>query len=393
MEAQYRTPFRRILEFSGACLARGPVRFVLALVGGLVAVVALTVAIAVGDLLARLGPSSLPAVLQGPQHDLRYRPDDFWPEEGRVLHLVSPERSDANGHRYVAHYWFDPRRGRAFVLQFAADGPPEAGAGVDGGLYWTFGRGGGFRLVKEEPVEAWNSWLVEHGDPIVTRQIALRGRNARTEVMVEGRPALRIEVPRLGEGSDVKAVSYLYVDPESKVPLGYGHRWLAPEEVDASLFSPPREFGTAITRWERDESLTLEEARTIADFPVYWAGPEVAGLRLQALRRFQRGGPAVAVPVDRVEAAYVRPGGGGLPDVYVSSSPDTLVAAPWEEDPPMPRPGAPGRWVDLGWGQGLLFEAPGDATLWIAAGPTVVMVSAPSAARAVEVGKALRRLD
>jgi hypothetical protein len=85
--------------------------------------------------------------------------------------------------------------------------------------------------------------------------------------------------------------------------------------------------------------------------------------------------------------------GGGLPDVYVSSSPDTLVAAPWEEDPPMPRPGAPGRWVDLGWGQGLLFEAPGDATLWIAAGPTVVMVSAPSAARAVEVGKALRRLD
>jgi hypothetical protein len=62
----------------------------------------------------------------------------------------------------------------------------------------------------------------------------------------------------------------------------------------------------------------------------------------------------------------------GVPVITITSWPDDLVVAPWEEDPPLPRPGSPGRPVTVAGVPGIIFEVPEQTTLWFQLGGTVI---------------------
>lgn len=351
--------------------------------------------------------SGRPAVAQWPPR--AYTADDFWPGENRVLHL----RAEGN------EMWFDPRRGRAYIETRTQDGGLRTAAGVDGEVYWEYQdvgymEGGGYRgdagyleiVRRTSPGAAWNWWMSLHGGGYVGFHPAVRKGELKAlletkERVMEGQTVLEVKVPYIGESGSVEQVLTVYLDPLSGLPVGSVSEWLPVETVDPALFAPPEDLPPLRTI-TRDIEMTMEEARQFKGFDIYYLGPRVLDQPLLALFEIEVSygadwsDPEEWPPTHYVGAVYGLRGGAGQPmvsKVSISSSPDEFVKAPWEEDPPMPRPGSPGRQVTVAGVPGIIFEVPGDATLWFQLGATVITIRGEDAAQVLSAAGSLEKLN
>jgi hypothetical protein len=269
------------------------------------------------------------------------------------------------------------------------------------------GDGGYLDIVERTaPGVAWNRWLSSEGDFYVNYHPAVREGwleevlETRERVM-DGRKVLEVKVPFIGEGGEVEAVFPLYLDPLSELPLGSESEWLPVGAVDPALFAPPEDLPPLRTT-TRDIEMTENEARQFEAFDIYYAGPRFLDHSLLVLREVHRvygadwaDNPLFA-PLHRVEAYYGDPGAPQAeyrPALTISSQPDHLIQAPWEENPPMPRPGSPGRQVTVAGVPGVIFETPGDATLWFQLGGTVITISGEDSQQVLSAAESLEKLN
>jgi hypothetical protein len=391
----------------------------------LAAGLAVTVAIVIG-VLAAVGllpglDGGRPAVAQFPPRP--YTADDFWPEEQGVLVVLLPDDEMAPGGTVDPQardsIWFDPRRGRAYIEIRALDGGLREAAGVDGGVYWKYrdvgyfttgeyrGDAGYLDIVRRTaPGDAWNRWMSVDGGWHVGYHPAVREGELKalldtTEIVMNGREVLEVKVPFIGESGDVEEVFTIYLDPLSGMPADYVIEWLPVEAVDPALFAVPEDL-PPIRTLNRDIELTVQEAREFKAFDVYYLGQSVNGQSLLLLTEFERvygadwSDPSDWPPTHYVRAVYGAPGVPGAeytPALSITSDPDHLIQAPWEEDPPMPRPGGPGRQVTVAGVPGVIFETPGDATLWFQLGGTVITISGEDSQQVLSAAESLEKLN
>jgi hypothetical protein len=310
--------------------------------------------------------------------------------------------------------WFDPRRERAYIETRTPDGGLLEAAGVDGEVYWEYrdawdmgvysGDAGYLDIVRRTaPGGAWDWWISLNGSYVVYHPAVREGElekwlDTRERVM-NGRNVLEVKVPFIGEGGEVEDVFTIHLDPQTGVPADAVSEWLPVEAVDPALFAPPQDLPPLRTL-DRDIELTTQEAREFKAFDIYYLGPAVLDWPLLALSEFESSYGAdwsdTGIPTHAVDAFYGLPGGPGQPDVSrlsIRNWPDELVKAPWEEDPPMPRPGGPGRQVTVAGVPGVIFETLGDATLWFQLGGTVITISGEDSQQVLSAAESLEKLN
>lgn len=378
----------------------------IALGAGLTVMVAIVIGVlaAVGLLPGLNGGS--PAVAQFPPRP--YTADDFWPGEQRVLHVEGPR----------GEMWFDPRRGRARIEQRAEDGALLTAAGVDGEVYWEYRdagymEGGGYRgdagyldiVRRTAPGGAWNWWISLNGSYVVfhpaVREGELKAVLDTTERVKKRRKVLEVKVPFTGEGGEVEQVLTVYLDPLSGLPVDSVSEWRPAIEVDPALFAVPKGL-PPLRSTTRDIELTMNEASQFEGFDIYYLGSTALDWPLLGLFEVERSygadwsDPQEWPPTRYVGAVYGLRGGLGQPEiskVSINSWPDEFVKAPWEEDPPMPRPGSPGRQVTVAGVPGTLFEAPEETMLWFQLGGTVISIGGEDSQQVLSAAESLEKLN
>jgi hypothetical protein len=324
--------------------------------------------------------------------------DDFWPEQQGVLHV----RLEDGDEMVREEMWFDPRRGRGYLETRTLDGALREASGVDGGVMWEYDAGtGNWDIVEHKPEQAWHLWIANKGARFVGYHAALRAGVFESKAVTrDGQPALEIKVPFMDEDGAVEVFDY-YLDPDSELPLGSKSEWLPVEAVDPALFAPPEGLPPLRTT-TRDIQMTENEARQFEAFDIYYAGPRFLDHSLLVLREVHRvygadwSDDPLFTPLHRVEAYYGDPGAPQAeyrPALTISSQPDHLIQAPWEEDPPMPRPGSPGRQVTVAGVPGVIFETPGDAILWFQLGGTVISISGENPQQVLAAAESLEKLN
>jgi hypothetical protein len=378
----------------------------IALGAGLAVIVAIVIGVlAVLGLLPGLNGGS-PAVAQFPPRP--YTTGDFWPGEQGVLHVEGPR----------GEMWFDPRRGRARIEQRSGDGGLLTAAAVDGEIYWEYRdagymEGGGYRgdagyleiVRRTAPDAAWNWWVSLNGSYVVfhpaVREGELKTLLETKELTRNGQSVLEVKVPFVGEGGSVEKMITVYLDPLSGLPADSVSEWLASETVDSALFAPPEDLPPLRTI-TRDIQMTMEEARQFKGFDIYYLGSTALDWPLLGLFEIERSygadwsDPEEWPPTRYVRAVYGLRGGLGQPEVSkvsINSWPDEFVKAPWEEDPPMPRPGSPGRQVTVAGVPGILFETPGETMLWFQLGDTVISIAGEDSQQVLSAAESLEKLN
>ncbi|MGA2286683.1 MAG: hypothetical protein ABSG55_10495 [Dehalococcoidia bacterium] len=225
--------------------------------------------------------------VRGPQMAAprQLKPSDFWPGEGGVLHIVYPRIAGYvdKGEPGEGEIWFDPRNSRAREELRWDDGTIELLRVARGDYYDEYKVEGG---TKTDPVEvthsrllngaAWSGWLS-------TSELGFSGAvqagMVGTEIaMVHGQPALRLEIPVIGEGGERLPSRILYLDATTFLPIAgeqtddAGRKtiqdaqykvieWVPQERVDPNLFELPANLRGALTEsWQED--MTVSEARS-----------------------------------------------------------------------------------------------------------------------------------
>lgn len=377
----------------------------IALGAGLTVIVAIVIGVLAAVGLLRGLNDGTPAVAQFPPRP--YTTDDFWPGEQRVLHVEGPS----------GEMWFDPRRGRARIEQRAEDGALLTAAGVDGEVYWEYrdagymegghqGDAGYLEIVRRiAPGGAWNWWISLNGSYVVfhpaVREGELEALLETRERVMNGQRALEVKVPFIGESGSVEQVFTLYLDPLSGLPVDSVSEWQPAIEVDPALFAVPKGL-PPLRSTTKDIELTMSEATEFEGFDIYYLGSTALDWPLLGLFEIERSygadwsDPEEWPPTRYVGAVYGLRGGLGQPEVSkvsINSWPDEFVKAPWEEDPPMPRPGSPGREVTAAGVRGILFEAPDETTLWLQLGATVISIRGEDSQQVLSAADSLQRLN
>jgi hypothetical protein len=345
-----------------------------------------------------------------PQH---LKPEDFWPEQQGVLHVVAaPTEGSPAASSGVAQMelWFDPRNMRACQEVRSTDGFLDYVAVGDGDHYDSYdSRTKSVLHRRLLDGGGWGYWVQNDGSLVMGEAFVNRYPDDVKRTTLNGSDVLSYQLPEIGEDGQIEATQTMYLDSTTRLPVRSEREgvsggaktsgssvkyaiveWLPQEQVEAGLFRLPVDLPD-VTSTTTETHMTLDEAAKFNDFDIYYLGDVFQDAGLCALFDYET--VSKYESIHYFAAEYSWDGTTARVALHVTSTPFVEGQRnPWST----PRSGSSGPMNIIVQGQPALFYDPGD--LWQRLGDTIVHVSSTDTKFATQeaitgIGQELKRLN